>query len=188
MRWLVAVPPHWAESPPPLDYIPSDRGGHRTVSLAAITHYSLSFIISKITPLTAFHKDLEKTSLLFLNNMIYKDINHCIFTRIVNLLRLISKSYQNYYVLLSILFPFIFQLYPYFSKPVYSWKIINEHKISLDYTHNQKAKIGFKEPIVCVLLICIWSLKFASKTFRNFNLLFVDKKVFLYIIITLFLF
>lgn len=98
MRWLVAVPPHWAESPPPHDYIPSDRGGHRTVSLAAITHYSLSFIISKITPLTAFHKGLEKTSLLFLNNMIYKDINHCIITCIVNLLRFISKSYQNYYV------------------------------------------------------------------------------------------
>lgn len=84
--------------PPPHDNIPSDRGGHRTVSLAAITHYSLSFIISKITPLTAFHKDLEKTSLLSLNNMIYKDINHYIITCIVNLLRLISKSYQNYYV------------------------------------------------------------------------------------------
>lgn len=84
--------------PPPSDNIPSDRGGHRTVSLAAITHYSLSFIISKITPLTAFHKDLEKTSLLFLNNMIYKDINHYINTCIVNLLLLISKSYQNYYV------------------------------------------------------------------------------------------
>lgn len=65
------------QNPPPPPYnIPPDRGGHRTVSLAAITHYSLSFIISKITPLTAFHKDLEQTSLLFLNNMIYKDINH----------------------------------------------------------------------------------------------------------------
>lgn len=87
------------QNPPPLhDNIPSDRGGHRTVSLAAITHYSLSFIISKITPLTAFHKDLEEKSLLFLNNMIYKDINHYTITCIVNLLRFISKLIISYHV------------------------------------------------------------------------------------------